>query len=212
MLNRGFTLIEVLVTLVILMFGLLGIAGLMAKGQRASYEAFQRQQALALAADMAERIRGNQSQAAAYEAGAPAGSPRGIGNMYNDLLTGALSPNCAITSSCDPGQLAQYDLALWDGLLTGYTETQATGGAQVGGIINARGCVEELANTAASCPGAPAPAGTPPFTRTIRVSVSWQGTEDTVAPTTSTCGIGLYGTETKRRLVSLDLMVLQTCP
>ena len=44
MLKRGFTLIEVLVTLVILMFGLLGIAGLMAKGQRASFEAFQRQQ------------------------------------------------------------------------------------------------------------------------------------------------------------------------
>ena len=44
--NRGFTLIEVLVTLVILTFGLLGIAGLMAKGQRASFEAFERQQAL----------------------------------------------------------------------------------------------------------------------------------------------------------------------
>ena len=37
-LKRGFTLIEVLVTLVILMFGLLGIAGLMAKGQRVSFE------------------------------------------------------------------------------------------------------------------------------------------------------------------------------
>ena len=55
MLSRGFTLIEVLVTLVILMFGLLGIAGLMAKGQRASFEAYQRQAALAIANDMAER-------------------------------------------------------------------------------------------------------------------------------------------------------------
>ena len=47
---RGFTMIEVLVTLVILLFGLLGIAGLMAKGQRAAYEALQRQQALAMVA------------------------------------------------------------------------------------------------------------------------------------------------------------------
>ena len=56
-LNSGFTLIEVLVTLVILTFGLLGIAGLMAKGQRISFEAYQRQQAVALASDMAERSR-----------------------------------------------------------------------------------------------------------------------------------------------------------
>jgi len=48
-LASGFTLIEVLVTLVVLMFGLLGTAGLMVRGQRASYEAYQRQQALAIA-------------------------------------------------------------------------------------------------------------------------------------------------------------------
>ena len=65
-LSRGFTLIEVLVTLVILTFGLLGIAGLMAKGQRASFEAYQRQAALAIANDMAERMRSNRSQAPVY--------------------------------------------------------------------------------------------------------------------------------------------------
>ena len=53
----GFTMSEVLVTMVILMIGLLGIAGLMAQGQRSSFEAYQRQQALALAGDMAERER-----------------------------------------------------------------------------------------------------------------------------------------------------------
>jgi type IV pilus assembly protein PilV len=212
MLRRGFTLIEVLVTLVILMFGLLGIAGLMAKGQRASFEAFQRQQALALASDMAERIRGNQTQAVAYTQGAPVNSPRGIGNLYNDLLSGAISPNCAVTSSCTMAQLAEYDLAFWDGLLTGYTEAQRVGGALVGGIINARGCVEETANTQGACPGAPAPAGTPPFTRSVRVSVSWQGNDETVAPTISNCGAGVYGLDTRRRVVSLDLMVLQPCP
>jgi type IV pilus assembly protein PilV len=55
----GFTLLEVLVALLILLIGLLGIAGLLIKGQRASYESYQRQQALALAQDMAEKIRAN---------------------------------------------------------------------------------------------------------------------------------------------------------
>ena len=63
MLSRGFTLLEVLITLVVLVFGLLGLAGLMAKGQRASFEAFQRQQALSLAADIAERMRSNSALA-----------------------------------------------------------------------------------------------------------------------------------------------------
>jgi type IV pilus assembly protein PilV len=210
--KRGFTLIEVLVTLVILAFGLFGIAGLMARGQRASFEAFQRQQALAMANDMAERVRANPTQAVAYSLGATVNSPRGQGVMYNSLLTGAISPNCAVTSSCDTAQLAEYDLALWDGLLSGYTETQKLTGNLVGGIINARGCIEETANTIGLCPGAPAPAGTPPFTRSLRVSVSWQGNEDTVAPTTSNCGNGVYGFETRRRLVSIDVMVMQPCP
>ena len=100
MLNRGFTLIEVLVTLVILTFGLLGIAGLMAKGQRASFEAFERQQAVALASDMAERVRANRSQASVYAAALPsAGGPiGGAGNKYNDLLHGAVK-DCG-TFSC----------------------------------------------------------------------------------------------------------------
>ena len=101
---------------------------------------------------------------------------------------------------------------MWDGLLWGYSES--AGGTQVGGIINARGCIEPApaGDTAGLCPAPPASPDTPPFTRSIRVSVAWQGNEDTAAPTTSVCGSGLYGAETKRRVVSLDLMVMQTCP
>lgn len=47
--QRGFTLLEVLISLLILLIGLLGIAVLMLKGQRASFEGYQRQQALAMA-------------------------------------------------------------------------------------------------------------------------------------------------------------------
>jgi type IV pilus assembly protein PilV len=207
-LSRGFTLIEVLVTLVILLFGLLGIAGLMAKGQRASFEAFQRQQALALANDMAERVRANSTSVITYAAGAPLSNPLGTGVAYNQLLTGAIT-NCG-TGNCSATNLATYDLALWDGLLNGYTESQVVSGNRVGGIINAQGCIENIATTAAACP-APG-SGIATYTQSVRVSVAWQGHDDTVPPTYDACGTGAYGAETKRRLVSLDLMVLQPCP
>jgi type IV pilus assembly protein PilV len=220
-LSHGFTLIEVLVTLVILTFGLLGIAGLMAKGQRIAFEAYQRQQAVALASDMGERIRGNRLLAAAcppgpacttYTAGAPVITPLGNGVYYQDYQTGAIK-DCA-TLTCSIQELALYDIALWDGLLNGYSEQQTGGVTRVGGIINAHGCIEELlaANTSASCPPAPAPLGSV-FSRTLRISVAWQGSDDTAAPTgvNSTCGAGLYGAETKRRIVTYDLLVSQPC-
>lgn len=55
----GFSLIEVLVTMVILSFGLLGVAGLLVSGvsNAASSEAMSK--ASQLAADMADRIRAN---------------------------------------------------------------------------------------------------------------------------------------------------------
>ena len=216
-LSRGFTLIEVLVTLVILTFGLLGIAGLMAKGQRIAFEAYQRQQAVALASDMGERIRGNRLLAAAcpagpacttYTVGAPVVTPAGSGVFYADYRSGAIK-DCA-TLVCTIQELALYDIALWDGLLNGYSEAQVGAGTRVGGIVAARGCIEQLTETSATCPAAPAPASL--FSRTIRITVAWQGNDDTSAPTNSNCGIGQYGVETKRRIVTYDLLVQQPCP
>jgi type IV pilus assembly protein PilV len=59
----GFSLIEVLVTMLILAFGLLGVAGLLVGGvsNASSSEAFSK--ASLLAADMADRIRANPSEA-----------------------------------------------------------------------------------------------------------------------------------------------------
>ena len=216
-LTRGFTLIEVLVTLVILTFGLLGIAGLMAKGQRIAFEAYQRQQAVALAVDMAERIRGNRFLAntcptgpacTTYTAGAPITTPLGSGVFYNDYLSGAIKDCAALT--CSVQELSLYDIAMWDGLLNGYSEQQIGSNARVGGIVNARGCVQELSNTLALCPAAPAPIGAI-FTSSLLISVAWQGNDDTVIPI-AVCGTGLYGVETRRRVVTYGLVVKQPCP
>lgn len=69
--TAGFTLLEVLVALVVLSIGLLGIAAMVLDSLRASRAALRRTQAVALAADMADRIRANRIPANAYDCGGP---------------------------------------------------------------------------------------------------------------------------------------------
>ena len=190
----GFTLIEILVSLTLIAVGLLGLAQLIVKGQRASFEAYQRQQAIALANDMLEKIKANRARGADYAAAAPVATPLGEGLRFGDLVTNAIT-NCG-SATCTPDLLAIYDAAYWDGLLQGTTETFNAGATMAGGISNARGCVEIVI-----------PPVAPSTLATYRVTVTWQGREETVAPTTSNCGNGLYGTETRRRVVSLDVRV-----
>ena len=64
--QHGTSLVEVLVTLVILAFGLLGVAGLQAKMSLAEMESYQRSQALLVLAEMTERMSANSAQAANY--------------------------------------------------------------------------------------------------------------------------------------------------
>ncbi len=215
--TRGFTLIEVMVTLVILMFGLLGLAGLIVKGHRAVYEAYQRYQALTLGNELAERIKSNQAMLASstivpgtpdnlsianlYAAGAPLATPLGdpgTAAKWNALTVGHTIPDCGAVI-CTRQNLVDYDLGVWEGQLLGVAETR--GISNIGGIINARSCVE-----------GPLAAPSPP--NTYRVSVSWQGDMPTTTPTSSNCGIGLYVNaatgavdDATRRVVSIDVTI-----
>ncbi len=67
---RGFTLVELLVSILILSIGLLGSAGLQNVGITASYSSLQRSQASWLASDMADLLRANlpAARAGAYNA------------------------------------------------------------------------------------------------------------------------------------------------
>ena len=73
----GTSLIEVLVTVVIVALGLMGAAGLQSRMQLSEVEAYQRTQALVLLNDMANRITVNRSAAASVStfAGASANTP-----------------------------------------------------------------------------------------------------------------------------------------
>ncbi|HID48830.1 MAG TPA: type IV pilus modification protein PilV, partial [Chromatiales bacterium] len=62
---RGFTLLEVMIALVIFSIGLLGLAGLQARGLQSNTTAQYRTTAMILAYDMADRIRANSTGVAA---------------------------------------------------------------------------------------------------------------------------------------------------
>lgn len=115
-------MIEVLVTMVIIAFGLLGMAGLQMRMQTSEMESYQRSQALLLLNDMANRIAANRNNASLYVTGTAA-----LGS------TGAACPVAVATT-------AQRDLREWCLALQGAAEM--SGANQVGAMIGGRGCVQ----------------------------------------------------------------------
>jgi type IV pilus assembly protein PilV len=70
-LQRGFTLLEVLIALLVLSIGLLGLAALQGVGLRSSQEAYLTSQASLLAYDLADRVRANPAGVVEYNNFAP---------------------------------------------------------------------------------------------------------------------------------------------
>jgi type IV pilus assembly protein PilV len=69
--DRGFTLVEAMVALVVLSVGLLGIAALYVETLRANRTSLHRTQAVNVATDIADRMRSNRNPADAYDCGSP---------------------------------------------------------------------------------------------------------------------------------------------
>lgn len=125
--QHGALLIEVLITLVIVVTGLWGMAKVQARLQLSEMEAYQRAQALILLNDMASRIATNRAAAGGYAIAVD--SPLGA-----DM-------NCPTASATRQ----ERDLAEWCNALQGAAETFGTGNTRVGAMIGGRGCVEDLA-------------------------------------------------------------------
>lgn len=97
--ERGVSLVEVLVALVVLSVGLLGVAALLVQSVQGTRTALYRTRAVNLVSDMADRIRANATAGAAY------------------TVAGAVN-NCqstadALSAPCTEVQLAADDLARW---------------------------------------------------------------------------------------------------
>ncbi len=124
--QRGASMIEVLVTMVIIAFGLLGLAGLQVRLQVSEMESYQRSQALLLLNDMANRIATNRNNPAAYATTAA-----------NPLGAGMTCPTTIAT-------VVQRDLGEWCNALQGAGETMDAGATRVSAMVGGRGCVESV--------------------------------------------------------------------
>jgi type IV pilus assembly protein PilV len=105
--QRGFTLLEVLVALLVMSFGMLGISSLMLVTARINTSSVTKQLAIQSANNIIDRIRANRAAA--------------IANAYsvNDLASTGTpsypttpSADCS-SSSCSPTDLATYDVWYW---------------------------------------------------------------------------------------------------
>jgi type IV pilus assembly protein PilV len=177
--QAGTTLIEVLVTVVLLAFGLLGIAAFQAKAQVGTLEAYQRAQAVVLLEDLQARISGNPENSATYVTSATLG-------------TGATVVDCTGVAAG-----SARDLCEWGAMLRGAAETQGT--TSVGAMIGARGCIEQI-QARVTAKGLCKPG-------IYRATVAWQGMHPTQAPVL-TCGKDSYGAnDNMRRAISVRIAV-----
>jgi type IV pilus assembly protein PilV len=122
--QAGVTLVEVLVTMVILAIGLLGLVGLQARVQILQAEAYQRAQALMLLKDMSGRISNNRNNADEYL-------------IDPDASIGAPIPADEEPACPEPdADRATTDISEWCTALAGAGE--ALGGGNVGAMLGGR--------------------------------------------------------------------------
>lgn len=112
--QRGLTLLEILIAIVILAVGLLGVAGLQASALRNNHSAYLKSQATAMVMDMADRIRANPRGAALYAG-------------YDSTSAKPENPGC-LSNGCSSSQLSQYDLYEWHQQLTNLKQPLLPGG------------------------------------------------------------------------------------
>lgn len=104
----GFTLIEVLVSVVILGLGLLGLANLQTRGLAENQSAYFRSQATQLAYDIADKMRANSTSAANYKTAFMSPSDAKCTKGGNPCTS------CAINTPCTSAQMAVSDLYDWN--------------------------------------------------------------------------------------------------
>ena len=123
---KGFSLIEVMVALVILVIGLVGIFNLHIVAKRGSFESFQQTQASYYASDIISRMKLNRDQLPDY-----AGNYTGVPTIPSKACTGA--------AICSTSETVAWDLYEWRASFVGQAEKVGT--TNVGGLDTPTGCV-----------------------------------------------------------------------
>jgi type IV pilus assembly protein PilV len=199
--QAGFSVIEVMMTIVIVSVGIMGLAGLQAQMIVAEMESFDRAQAVTYLDDMASRINASRRPIEEYiiaTTATPAlpvpataidpnsyiiavNAPAGAGTLDDDTP-------CGITAA-PADQICQ-----WANLLRGTTERLSAGSEQTTSInLQMRGCIELLSTTPVQ----------------YRISVTWRGRSRGFTPAALTCASAVYGAGTSglRRIVSTNVIL-----
>lgn len=105
--TKGFTLLEILISLLVLSIGLLGLVGLQTRGLQFNQNSLYQSQATIYVTDMVDRVRANKTV---------------IPNYLTDFNeTAANNKDCSEAASstpdCTPKEMAEFDLYEWKQIL-----------------------------------------------------------------------------------------------
>lgn len=117
--QAGFTLLELLVSVLILAFGLLGIGSMMGFALKANSSSYLKQQSIQSAYNIIDRMRANSQMAT--------GGSYNVNNLVTSgspVIPAKPSPDCS-AAACSPAEVAAYDSWYW---LAQEVATQLPGG------------------------------------------------------------------------------------
>jgi type IV pilus assembly protein PilV len=182
--NRGFSLLELLIALVVFSIGLLAIAGLQTVSKQANFEALQRTTAAQVANGLLEDMRTNGNGIDVYAAAAQIGG---------GSIAAEPGPTCRDADECNAAEKAAHDLWFWEQILDGNLETNA--GIAAGGLVLPTMCVT-----------GPAAGGAGVY----QVTIVWRGTASITNNVANACGTasGNYGAQNEfRRIVQIPTYI-----
>lgn len=108
--QRGFNMVEVLVTISITTVGLLGISSLQLQSNRATQDSGNRSQAVWILEDLADRMNINRTALADYNTNGNYACPAAAPTICADYHDG--NSRTAVAANCSAQQIAAFDL--WD--------------------------------------------------------------------------------------------------
>lgn len=182
----GFSMIEVLVTIVVVAIGLLGLSGLQARTMVMEMESYQRGQALVLLQDLEDRVKSSRGDLTGPFA--PGAGTLVIGQG----AAGYNNPDVTATAPCGSYSGAQRQVCDWALMLKGASEKVSSSG--VGAMLGARGCIVSVTPTQLNA------------SAEFYLVVVWQGlaaTSDPTSPYITNCASDMnFGAGMRRGVVT----------
>lgn len=176
--QRGFSMVEALITVVIFAIGLLSVAGLQAVSKRSVYESAQRTTAAQLGSALLEKMRANPRGLAVYAAS---------GTLGGATLGTAPPVQCDNPANpCSPEELARADLWQWEQQLDG--QSAQTDGTAAGGLLTPSACIRGPVDGSAAL---------------YTLVVAWEGSATQTNEIVDACGAGRYGPDDAAKRIAI---------